>query len=284
MHKMITQKHCFWPFTDKHMRKMSAQKSPTPTPCLQKAMKHIENHVTQCKQSTAYFSTLSHVLVRRQASGLRRQAPFFSFSAAQVCDWGFILQLSGGRSLFCWIWNIWSIWGPHPCSALEKWPIHLDLSEWIMVLRSCLLTARQTGSTQTLQPLISLCNLALSLLHSLSVKVRQRERPRFTERLAKWNLASREVRYRVSCGRSVLCQMDLLRSWCDLELSGPYLLLQIKLCCNCFWKIWSQKQTFRVQSEIWNKTATARNLDVLKVEHWPLVIISLLCSCISIKS
>lgn len=162
MHKMITQKHCFWPFTDKHMRKMSAQKSPTPTPCLQKAMKHIENHVTQCKQSTAYFSTLSHVLVRRQASGLRRQAPFFSFSAAQVCDWGFILQLSGGRSLFCWIWNIWSIWGPHPCSALEKWPIHLDLSEWIMVLRSCLLTARQTGSTQTLQPLISLCNLALS--------------------------------------------------------------------------------------------------------------------------
>lgn len=31
---------------------------------------------------------------------------------------------------------------PYPCSTLEQWPIHLDLSKCIMVLRSCLLTNR----------------------------------------------------------------------------------------------------------------------------------------------
>ena len=43
-------------------------------------------NTTKREQGTTYFSTLTQVLVRKRASGLCRQGPFFSFPVVRVCD------------------------------------------------------------------------------------------------------------------------------------------------------------------------------------------------------
>lgn len=74
------------------------------------------------------------------------RAHFSLFLWSECVTGDLFSQPSRGSSLFWWIWSIWSIQGPLPCSTLEKWPIHLDLSQCITALRSCLHTASQTRS------------------------------------------------------------------------------------------------------------------------------------------
>lgn len=157
------------------------------------------------------------------------------------------LQFFGRRSLFCWILNIWSIRGPHPCSTLEKWLIHLDLSECIMVLRSCLLTARQSGSHKhsgpwshyVIYPSLSLSSVTKSTTNSLRDKTNQIRQ-----------MTSRE--YMFACGKRFMCQTNLSVEAGKWIASGYYFglgclthgclgflcLLQVIFYCNGCWKMW----------------------------------------------
>lgn len=112
-----------------------------------KYMKRTTKLAEKYKHTPTYFSTLSHVLEKERTAGPCRQSPFFSFPVVVGVWLGtWVLQSFGGRSLFCWIRNIWSIWGPCPCSTLKERPIHLDPLQLARVLGSHLLTARQNGS------------------------------------------------------------------------------------------------------------------------------------------
>lgn len=114
------------------------------TSCYLSLIAHVHSHITQhthtnratqCKLSTTYFFTLSHVPLSEWETVRCRQGPFFSLPVVRAGIY-FRSSLEEGHC-FRWIWSIWSIRGPHPCSTLKKWPIHLELSGCIMAFRMC---------------------------------------------------------------------------------------------------------------------------------------------------
>lgn len=135
-------------------------------------MKRIRKHATSTQ---AGRHILFHFVSRAGEKASKQAAqtgPIFLFS----CGWSvwlgiyFCSSLEGGHC-FAEFETFEVSEAPHPCSTLEKWPIHLDLSECIMVLKSLSAYCLSKWVTQTLWPLISLCNLPLSLFHSLAIKV-----------------------------------------------------------------------------------------------------------------
>lgn len=79
-------------------------------------------------------------------------AHFSLFLWSCVCDWGFIFAVLWREVTVCLnLKHLKYPRPPHPCSTLNEWPIHLDLSECVMVLRSCLPTLLvKLGHTDTL--------------------------------------------------------------------------------------------------------------------------------------
>lgn len=122
------------------------------------ACKMHETHDKTCKKIRAEPHILFHFASRAGERANRwavQTESIFLLPCGRGCVTGdLVLQSFGGRSLFSWMRNIWSIWGPCPCSVLKEWPVHLDLSQHTRVLRSCLLTARQTGSNAAALDLI----------------------------------------------------------------------------------------------------------------------------------
>ena len=150
--------------------------------------------------------------MRKQANALCRQGPFFSFPVVRVCDWGFIFAVLWREVTV--LLNLKHLKYLRPPSLFHiremAHSIHLDLSECIMVLRSCLLTAGQTGSHKHSGPS---SHYVIYLSHSLYVKVRSSLRKSTTDSWKDYTnsirqMASREIKYMFACGKRFMCQMN----------------------------------------------------------------------------
>lgn len=116
------------------------------------------------------------------------RAHFSLFLWSECVTGDLFSQFSGGRSLFCWIWNIWSIRGPPSLFHIRGMahsfgPVRVHNGSQIASAY-----CSSNWVTQTLWPLISLCNLPHSLCIVRKGKIFiDKKHERFTKRLDKWS-------------------------------------------------------------------------------------------------
>lgn len=186
-----------------------------------------------------YFPTLSHVLEKKQVRVPCRQAPFFSFSVAEVWDKGFI---------FAALWrevtvllNLKHLKYLRPPSMFRIgemvysfWPVRVYNSSQIVSAYNL-----SNRVAQTLRPLISLCNLPLFRTYAAwKGKIFSYKKREYSTRLMKtgcmWNM--------LAYGTGFSFQMNVSAS------NGEYCLLLSCLAHGClgffFLSFFSQRFIF----------------------------------------